>query len=64
LNDLRGRRERKKRARRERIYEAARELFLEQGYAATTVAQIADTADVARTTFFNHFERRPPCCAR
>jgi TetR/AcrR family transcriptional regulator, cholesterol catabolism regulator len=58
VNDLRGRRERKKRARRERIYEAARELFLEQGYAATTVAQIADTADVARTTFFNHFESK------
>jgi AcrR family transcriptional regulator len=53
-----GRRERKKRARRERIYEAARQLFLEQGYAATTVEQIAEVADVAQATFFNHFQSK------
>jgi AcrR family transcriptional regulator len=58
LNETTGRRERKKRARRERIYEAARQLFLEQGYAATTVEQIADAADVAQTTFFNHFQSK------
>ena len=58
MNETTGRRERKKRARRERIYEAARQLFLEQGYAATTVEQIADAADVAQTTFFNHFQSK------
>jgi len=58
VNETPGRRERKKRARRERIYEAARQLFLEQGYAATTVEQIAEAADVAQTTFFNHFQSK------
>jgi AcrR family transcriptional regulator len=50
-----GRRERKKREVRVRIYEAARQLFLEHGFEATTVAQIAEAADVAQGTFFNHF---------
>jgi len=50
-----GRRERKKRETRERIYESARLLFLEQGFANTTVEQISEAADVAQTTFFNHF---------
>lgn len=50
-----GRRERKKRELRQRIAEAARQLFLKHGYEATTVAQIADLADVAPATFFNHF---------
>lgn len=50
-----GRRERKKRARRDRIYETARRLFLEHGFAATTVEQIAEAADIAQATFFNHF---------
>ncbi|MCC6641725.1 MAG: helix-turn-helix transcriptional regulator [Deltaproteobacteria bacterium] len=55
MSELEGRRERKKRARRERIYEAARQLFLERGYGATTVEQISEAADVAQATFFNHF---------
>jgi len=50
-----GRRERKKRELRARIYEAARQLFLKHGFEATTVAQIAELADVAPATFFNHF---------
>jgi len=50
-----GRRERRKRELRGRIYESARELFLRQGFEATTVAQIAEAADVAQATFFNHF---------
>lgn len=53
-----GRRERKKRARRERIYETARQLFLERGFAATTVEEIAEAADIAQTTFFNHFRSK------
>jgi AcrR family transcriptional regulator len=50
-----GRRERKKRELRTRIYEAARQLFLERGFEATTVVEIAEAADVAQGTFFNHF---------
>lgn len=50
-----GRRERKKREVRERIYDAARQLFLEHGFDATTVEQIARSADVAQATFFNYF---------
>jgi len=58
VNTDEGRRERKKRARRSRIYETARQLFLEHGVAATTVEQIAEAADVAPTTFFNHFQSK------
>jgi len=50
-----GRRERRKLELRERIYTSAARLFLEQGFAATTVDQIAAAADVAPATFFNHF---------
>ena len=50
-----GRRERKKRETRERILESARTLFLEDGFVNTTVEQIAESADVAQTTFFNYF---------
>lgn len=58
MNAEQGRRERKKRARRSRIYETARQLFLEHGVANTTVEQIAEAADVASTTFFNHFQSK------
>jgi len=53
-----GRRERKKRELRERIYQAARELFRVHGFEATTVEQIAEAADVAQATFFNHFQSK------
>lgn len=53
-----GRRERNKQRVRERIYEAAIELFAVNGYEATSVDEIADRADVARGTFFNHFQRK------
>jgi AcrR family transcriptional regulator len=53
-----GRRERKKRQLRAHIYETARELFVKQGYEATTVAEIAQAADVAPATFFNHFSSK------
>lgn len=52
------RRERKKRELRAKIYETARELFLEHGFAVTTVEQIAEAADVAPATFFNHFQSK------
>jgi len=40
---------------RERLVVAAVDLFTEQGYDATTVAQIAGRAEVTRSTFFRHF---------
>lgn len=43
---------------RTRIYAAARELFSKQGFEATTVDEIADVADVAPATFFNHFQSK------
>ncbi len=36
------------------LEEAASELFLEQGYAATSVADITQRAGVSRATFFNY----------
>jgi AcrR family transcriptional regulator len=53
--DGEGRRDRRKRENHARIYDAARRLFLAQGVDATTVEQIAATADIAPATFFNHF---------
>ena len=40
---------------RERLVVTAVDLFTEQGYDATTVAQIAERAGVTRSTFFRHF---------
>jgi len=40
---------------RERLVVAAVDLFTEQGYDATTVAQIAERAGVTNSTFFRHF---------
>src|ERR1700750_2636843 len=40
---------------RERVVLAAADLFAEQGYDATTVAQIAERAGVTKSTFFRHF---------
>ncbi|MFZ7088169.1 TetR/AcrR family transcriptional regulator [Curtobacterium sp. RRHDQ10] len=37
------------------LADAAAELFLEQGYARTTVDHIANRAGVSRATFFNYF---------
>ena len=41
--------------RRNRVYEAALQLFLEKGYEETTMDDIAERADVARTSVFNYF---------
>ena len=47
--------DRRKQETRERILEAAVELFAEVGFEATKVADVCERADVARQTFFNHF---------
>ncbi len=40
---------------RQRIVLAALDLFTEQGYDATTVAQIAERAGITKSTYFRHF---------
>ncbi|MEV4346821.1 helix-turn-helix domain-containing protein [Actinoplanes sp. NPDC049596] len=39
----------------QRLVVAAVDLFIEQGFDATTVAQIAERAGVTKSTFFRHF---------
>jgi AcrR family transcriptional regulator len=50
-----GLRERKKIQTRETIQREAYRLFEEQGYANTTIEQIADAAEVSPSTFFRYF---------
>ena len=50
-----GRRERKKAATRQKIADTAMRLFLERGYDAVGVRDVAAEADVAVTTLFSHF---------
>ena len=49
------RRERRKLEMRARILETARELFSDQGFQETRVADVCERADIAQKTFFNHF---------
>jgi len=51
-----GRRETKKLAVRTAVEQAARRLFAEQGYEATSVRQIVDAAGVAERTFYRYFD--------
>lgn len=51
-------REEKKLETKNRILEAAMCLFAEQGFEATTVAQITEAAGVAKGTFFNYFKTK------
>ncbi|MBB6565703.1 TetR/AcrR family transcriptional regulator [Kribbella sandramycini] len=53
-----GRRERSKAALRQRLLAAALAAFVEKGYHAATIDEIAERADVARATAFNHFPRK------
>ena len=47
--------ERKRRQARQRIIEAAEELFFKRGFDDVSVSDIAERAEVGRTTFFRHF---------
>jgi AcrR family transcriptional regulator len=51
-----GRREANKQATRTALREAAARLFAEQGFEATTVAQIAAAAQVGERTFYRYFD--------
>ena len=50
-----GLRERKKRQTRQHISDMATGLFLERGFDAVTIAEIADAADVSVNTVYNYF---------
>ena len=53
-----GRLERRKQRTRQALITAAAELFERQGYDRTTVAEIAEAADVSTRTFFLHFRAK------
>lgn len=46
------------------IADTARTLFIERGYAATSIRDIADTAGVAVQTIYNAFDGKPAIVAR
>jgi len=52
------RRDRNKLRTRFRLQRAALELFANQGYDATTIAQITEAADVSLRTFFRYFDAK------
>ncbi|MCS6777965.1 MAG: TetR/AcrR family transcriptional regulator [Chloroherpetonaceae bacterium] len=51
------RRDRRRHETRERLFEAAMQLFSEKGFDAVTVEMITEAANLAKGTFFNYF----PC---
>ena len=50
-----GRRERRRAEIRDRLFQAALQLFADRGFLETTVADITEAADVGKGTFFNYF---------
>jgi AcrR family transcriptional regulator len=55
----RGLRERKKQRTRQLIAEVALDLFVERGFDAVTMADVAARADVDTKTIYNYFESKP-----
>lgn len=53
-----GRRERKKNKTRQTIVDAALALFQKQGFETITMEQIAEEADIAKGTLYNHFSSK------
>ncbi|MDV3458283.1 TetR/AcrR family transcriptional regulator [Sphingomonas sp. HF-S4] len=53
-----GLRERKRRETAKRIKEAGIRLFVERGYDATTIDDIAAAADISRRTFFHYYQSK------
>lgn len=51
-------RQRQKESTRKRLLEVALALFVERGYVATTIDDIAKGAETTRVTFYAHFESR------
>jgi AcrR family transcriptional regulator len=56
--DTPGLRARKRQQTRERLSRAAMALFLERGFEATTLDDIAAAADISRRSFFHYFESK------
>lgn len=52
------RRTRRREQLRDHVYRVAVDLIIERGFDNATMDEIADRADVARATVFNHFERK------
>jgi len=53
-----GRRQRRAMETRLRLFRCALQLFAERGFAAVTVEEITEAADVGKGTFFNYFESK------
>jgi AcrR family transcriptional regulator len=51
-------RERKKAATKERIYFEALDLFRQKDFATTTVEEIAEAAEISKSTFFNYYRSK------
>lgn len=47
---------------RKRILNTARDLFIERGYQVVGINEIIDKSDVARATFYNHFQSKENLC--
>lgn len=48
-------------ARKKQIVNAAYDLFIEKGYAATSIQDVLDKAGISKGTFYNHFTSKGEC---